>query len=232
LIQDSVCVSFRIGGGVPRSVCRAASTGDRVSDNVRDLASGHLVRIAPFVDLTVESPPGVARRTRDTDAMDATKPAIYMAGPLGFTAAGRLYHETVLLPAVRAAGFVALDPWDVEPELNAILELPVGSAERLARLPEVNRAIGERNARLIDGCAAVLAVLDGNDVDSGTAAEIGYAAAKRKPVVGLRCDHRVSGDNEATLVNLQVEWFIVQSGGQLETDLGAAIAAVTRVTHA
>jgi nucleoside 2-deoxyribosyltransferase len=164
--------------------------------------------------------------------MDTTKPAIYLAGPLGFTEAGRLYHETVLVPAVHAAGFVALDPWDVEPELQAVFELPVGSVERLARLGEVNRAIGERNARLIDGCTAVLAVLDGNDVDSGTAAEIGYAAAKRKPVIGLRCDHRVTGDNEATLVNLQVEWFVVESGGQLETDLGAAIAALARLTYA
>jgi len=164
--------------------------------------------------------------------MDITKPSVYLAGPLGFTEAGRLYHETVLLPAIHAAGFVALDPWDVGSELRAVLELPVGSAERLARLPEVNRAIGERNVGLIDRCTAVLAVLDGNDVDSGTAAEIGYAAAKRKPVIGLRSDLRVTGDNEAALVNLQVEWFIVQSGGELETDLVAAVAALARLTHA
>ena len=111
-----------------------------------------------------------------------------------------------------------------------MFDLAVGSAERAARLPEVNRAIGARNAKLIDECDAVLAVLDGNDVDSGTAAEIGYAAAKHKPVVGLRRDHRVTGDNEATLVNLQVEWFVVESGGSLETDLADAIASLARVT--
>ena len=160
----------------------------------------------------------------------ATSPKVYMAGPLGFTAAGRLYHETVLEPAVRASGLTPLDPWAVGPEVQAVLELAVGSAERAARLPEVNRAIGARNARLIEECDAVLAVLDGNDVDSGTAAEIGYAAAKHKPVVGLRCDHRVTGDNEATLVNLQVEWFVVESGGRLETDLADAIASLARVT--
>ena len=89
-------------------------------------------------------------------------------------------------PAVRAAGLAPLDPWAIGPELQAVFDLAVGSAERRARLPEVNRAVGARNAQLIDECDAVLAVLDGNDVDSGTAAEIGYAAAKHKPVVGLR----------------------------------------------
>ena len=161
-----------------------------------------------------------------------SNPKIYMAGPLGFTESGRLYHETVLVPAVRAAGFEPLDPWEIDPELQAVFALPVGSAERRTRLPEVNRAIGARNARLIDECAAVLAVLDGNDVDSGTAAEIGYAAAVHKPVVGLRCDHRVTGDNEATLVNLQVEWFVIASGGCLETDPSAAIASLERLVGA
>jgi nucleoside 2-deoxyribosyltransferase len=75
----------------------------------------------------------------------------------------------------------------------------------------------------------VLAILDGHDVDSGTAAEIGYAAALARPIVGLRTDLRVTGDNEATLVNLQVEWFIVESGGVLTTALDQAIAALVRV---
>ena len=72
--------------------------------------------------------------------------------------------------------------------------------------------------------------LDGTDVDSGTAAEIGYAAALHKPVVGLRLDLRVTGDNEATIVNLQIEWFIRESGGRLlDTNVDDAIAALTKV---
>ncbi|MGO9872529.1 MAG: nucleoside 2-deoxyribosyltransferase [Acidimicrobiia bacterium] len=164
--------------------------------------------------------------------MDTTKPSIYMAGPHGFTEAGRLYHNTVLVPAVRAARFVPLDPWVIDAEVHAVFELPAGSVERRARLNAVNRNLGARNAQLIDDCNAVLAVLDGCDVDSGTAAEIGYAAAKHKPVVGLRCDHRVTGDNEAALVNLQVEWFIIESGGRLETNLGAALVALAQLTRA
>ena len=152
---------------------------------------------------------------------------LYLAGPLGFTEPGRRYHETVLLPAVVAAGFEPLDPWAVGPEIQAVFALPVGDPQRRAALPAVNRAIGLRNAELIQHCAAVLAVLDGNDVDSGTAAEIGYAAALAKPVVGLRTDLRPSGDNEATVVNLQVEWFIEASGGAIEQSLDLALARLT-----
>jgi nucleoside 2-deoxyribosyltransferase len=48
----------------------------------------------------------------------------------------------------------------------------------------------------------VVAVLDGVDVDSGTAWEIGYAYAKGKPVIGLRTDFRTLSDG---VVNLMVE---------------------------
>lgn len=52
----------------------------------------------------------------------------------------------------------------------------------------------------------VVAVLDGVDVDSGTAWEIGYAYAKGKPVIGLRTDFRELADG---IVNLMVEMSIV-----------------------
>jgi nucleoside 2-deoxyribosyltransferase len=82
---------------------------------------------------------------------------------------------------------------------------------------------------MIREAAGVLAVLDGYDVDSGTAAEIGYAAALGRPVVGLRSDLRITGDNEETLVNLQVEWFIAESGGDLATDLPGAIRTLVKL---
>jgi nucleoside 2-deoxyribosyltransferase len=156
---------------------------------------------------------------------------VYLAGPLGFTEAGRRYHESVLRPAVIAAGFDALDPWEVNDEIAAVFALPKGDARRAEQLPEVNRRIGARNAEMIRECAGVLAVLDGSDVDSGTAAEIGYAAALGRPVVGLRTDLRTSGDNEAAIVNLQVEWFIAASGGRLSTDLADAIAALAEAVE-
>ena len=156
----------------------------------------------------------------------ARRRKIYLAGPLGFTEAGRLYHETVLVPAIVAAGFEALDPWDVVDEIAAVLALPVGHPRRIEQLPAVNRRIGARNAEMIRACAGVIALLDGADVDSGTAAEVGYAAALPRPVVGLRSDLRTAGDNEAAIVNLQVEWFIEASGGRLTATLDEAVAAL------
>ncbi len=155
-----------------------------------------------------------------------TRHQVYLAGPLGFTEPGRLYHETVLVRAVVAAGFDPLDPWDVVDDIAAVFALPVGDARRAEQLPAVNRRIGARNAEMIRECSGVLALLDGSDVDSGTAAEIGYAAALGRPVIGLRSDIRTAGDNEAAVVNLQVEWFIEASGGRLTATLEEAISAL------
>lgn len=58
----------------------------------------------------------------------------------------------------------------------------------------------------LDGSDIVVAVLDGVDVDSGTAWEIGYAYAKEKPVIGIRTDFRSLSDG---IVNLMVEMAIV-----------------------
>ena len=157
---------------------------------------------------------------------------VYVASPLGFTEAGRLYCNTVLLPAVKAAGLEPLDPWDVDPEIQAVFELRRGDPERDRRLGDVNRVVGQRNAEMIRRAAGVLAVLDGTDVDSGTAAEIGYAAALKRPVVGVRLDLRNSGDNEATLVNLQIEWFILESGGSITTALDDAITHLASLVRA
>ena len=156
--------------------------------------------------------------------MPSPAPRIYLASPLGFTDAGRRYNEAVLLPAVRDAGFEPLDPWNVEADILHVFQLARNDPERGRRLAETNRLVGRRNAELIRSAAGMLAILDGDDVDSGTAAEIGYACALGRPVVGLRSDLRNSGDNEATLVNLQVEWFVLESGGHLVTSLGEALA--------
>ena len=61
----------------------------------------------------------------------------------------------------------------------------------------------------------MIAILDGVDVDSGTAAEIGYAHALGKRVYGLRTDFRLAGDNHGAIVNLQVQYFIEASGGTI-----------------
>lgn len=146
---------------------------------------------------------------------------VYVASPLGFTEAGRVFYRERLLPALEDAGIEPLDPWTWEADYLHVSKLEV-AAQRSA-LETLNRRVGQRNEDLIRESAAVLAVLDGEDVDSGTAAEVGFASALGRPVVGWRSDLRSGGDNPAAVVNIQVEHFIVQSGGTIERELRDAI---------
>jgi len=122
-----------------------------------------------------------------------------------------------------------LDPWALaDPmRLDAVEQMPPGPARHDA-WRALSRQIGATNRAAIDAADAVVAVLDGSDVDSGTAAEIGYAFARGKRVIGYRGDSRVSADNEAGLVNVQVEFFIRESGGTIVDryrDLAASLDA-------
>ena len=89
--------------------------------------------------------------------------------------------------------------------------------------------IGAKNRALIDACDMVFAVLDGVDVDSGTAAEIGYAFARAKPILGYRGDFRIAADNEGSIVNLQVEYFIRASGGEIIMAIADLAPALARI---
>src|SRR5262249_5143342 len=121
----------------------------------------------------------------------ATAMKIYLAGPLGFSEAGGAFHNTTIVPEVVRLGHLPLDPWGSEPppgidpalaaeikllggEVSAVLAMSYGPARRDA-WRKLNPRIGAKNRALIDACDMVVAVLDGTDVDSGTAAEIGYA---------------------------------------------------------
>jgi nucleoside 2-deoxyribosyltransferase len=143
---------------------------------------------------------------------------VYVASPLGFDAAGRLFNAARLLPALLAAGLEPLDPW----------AQGLAAAEVDAPDAALNERIGARNVELLEQADAVLAVLDGVDVDSGTAGEVGFASARGTFVVGLRTDLRAAGDNAAALVNLQVEHFIRRTGGTVVRELDDAIQTLVR----
>lgn len=144
------------------------------------------------------------------------KARIYVAGPLGFSEAGRHFYTSVLVPFVSGLGYEVLDPWTRTDsrKIEAVRTMPYGP-ERRDAWRRLNREIGANNRAAIDGARGVLAILDGADVDSGTAAEIGYAFAGGKLIVGYRGDYRLSADNEGAIVNLQVEFFIRESGGTI-----------------
>jgi nucleoside 2-deoxyribosyltransferase len=74
---------------------------------------------------------------------------------------------------------------------------------------DINRQqiIFNKNIAAIEKSDILIAVIDGVDIDSGTAWEIGYAYAREKPVFGLRTDFRTLGI-EGT-VNLMIERSIV-----------------------
>jgi Nucleoside 2-deoxyribosyltransferase len=92
-------------------------------------------------------------------------------------------------------------------KIDAVLKMPYGPAKRDA-WRRLNLEIGNNNREAIDRCDLVFAVFDGVDIDSGTAAEIGYAFAREKAILGYRGDFRLSADNDGSMVNLQVEDFI------------------------
>lgn len=129
----------------------------------------------------------------------------YVASPLGFTDGGRAYYRDAYLPAL-AAVVEVIDPWS------------------LAQPGDEPLTIGRRNAEAIRACDVLAAYLEGQEPDSGTVAEVGYAAGLGKPCFGLRTDLRRAGDG--TAVNLQVEAFIVESGGRMCGSLDELVAAL------
>lgn len=145
---------------------------------------------------------------------------IYVASPLGFSEVGKRYMYEKIIPVIKKLGYSVLDPWKLTSakKINAVKNLPYGAKKR-QRWRKLNKIMGRNNANAIKESSGLVAVLDGVDVDSGTASEIGYAAALGKPVLGYRGDFRLSADNEGSTVNLQVEYFIKLNGGKIITKI-------------
>lgn len=156
-------------------------------------------------------------------AGDTRPRAVYVASPLGFTSYGAGFQREVGMALINA-GFAVHDPWSTAEGVELAGLIAENAA--VSRIAGANARVGLANERLIDSAAAVLACLDGSDVDSGTAAEIGYAAAVGKPVFAFRIDFRRAGDNAASMVNLQVEHFIRRNGGSLHHSLMGAVEAL------
>ena len=142
----------------------------------------------------------------------------YVASPLGFTEGGRRYYADVYLPALSAVVEV-VDPWSLT------------SAEELARAADDGREremaleIGRRNAEAIRGCDLLVAYLEGQEPDSGTVAELGFAAGLGLVCFALRSDLRQAGEPGVAL-NLQVEAFVEASGGRVCRTLAELVSAL------
>ncbi|MGH9314052.1 MAG: nucleoside 2-deoxyribosyltransferase [Vicinamibacterales bacterium] len=105
---------------------------------------------------------------------------VYIAGPL-FTPAERRYLEE-LAAVIDGAGFETY--------------LPHRDGGLVSPDRRNTRAMYESDLRALNACGMIVAVLNGTDVDSGTAFEIGYAVARGLPVLGLYEDIRVSAPHD------------------------------------
>lgn len=151
-------------------------------------------------------------------------PRCYVASPLGFTESGRHYNQHVLIPAL-AAVVEPIDPWAAP---GSPADGHRGPEPGLARPRRLALDIGRGNAQAIRSCALLVALLEGQEIDSGTAAEVGYAAALGLTCFGLRSDLRRHGEDGVT-VNLQVEAFIEDSGGEVVGSLDALVRALAAI---
>jgi nucleoside 2-deoxyribosyltransferase len=125
----------------------------------------------------------------------------------------------VIVDQLAASGYKPIDPWTLSDDLAE----QIGHAhqiekqeQRNAELHRLSMMIANRNSQHLASSYGVLAVLDGVDVDSGTASEIGYAFGLGNKIInGLRTDFRLSGENTGVSINLQVQYWIEHSGGTI-----------------
>jgi len=142
---------------------------------------------------------------------------IYIASPLGFSEIGRAFYNSVLIPKVEEIGYEVIDPWVLtDPKIIEVaLQARPNTKRRFNLWLKANHIIGRNNADGLIRSDIVLAILDGND--TGTSGEIGAGWAIGKPIIGYLGDFRNFGDNEATKINLQIEYFILNSHGGVIT---------------
>ena len=127
---------------------------------------------------------------------------------------------SVIESQIAACGYTVVNPWRlVEAQKFEAADLIKNVEKRKRAFHKANLETAAKNEEAIRICLMVVAVLDGADVDSGTASEIGFAYALGKQIYGYRSDFRMAGDNEGSLVNLQVEYWIENSGGCIVSNL-------------
>lgn len=121
------------------------------------------------------------------DIGEAINVKIYLSGPL-FTQAERRWNRRLAEHLTeRMSGADVVLPQDFK----------VGSSYNV---PQHFSRIFEACIEAVREAEAVVAVLDGPDVDSGTALELGVAYERGIPIIGVRTDYRESQDRGVNLV--------------------------------
>jgi nucleoside 2-deoxyribosyltransferase len=143
---------------------------------------------------------------------------IYLAAPL-FTPFDRARNVVIAS---------ALESWGHTVFLPQLIRTPDGlrpSAEFIFR----------KCVEGVDDCDVTVGLVDGPDVDSGTAWELGYAFARSKPIVALRTDYRGAEDGAVNLMIARSATLLVESRDPLGPDTSHAISrlvdALSRVAR-
>jgi nucleoside 2-deoxyribosyltransferase len=128
---------------------------------------------------------------------------VYVAGPL-FSV-----HEREFLVSLvnRLAKELSFDP------INDFF-LPHRDAGDLGVAGKTRDMVFYDDLKFLDGAELIVALLDGPDIDSGTALEMGYAHAKGKPIFGILTDLRKWSGSELGIVNNMV-WGVCEDGTRI-----------------
>ncbi len=111
---------------------------------------------------------------------------VYLAGPL-FSLAEQNFNRQFAQAMSKALPILQIT-------------LPQERADSLLSQPNGFELVFQDCIAMVRECDALVAVLDGPDVDSGTCIELGYAYSLGKPIVGVRTDFRVSEDRGMNLM--------------------------------
>ena len=142
---------------------------------------------------------------------------LYLANSFGFAETTR--PELYRIKKILSKKYIVLEPFEQNAKIaNRYLaliekETNINVIERLYR--EMAYKIGKQNVELMERSDVMLAIFDAPPVEEGVASEVGYFYAKNKPVYALKTDFRPRGDNPFIEVNLQIEYFVKDSGGKI-----------------
>jgi nucleoside 2-deoxyribosyltransferase len=81
------------------------------------------------------------------------------------------------------------------------------------------------NLNALRDCSLMIAVLDGPQVDDGSAWEIGFFYARGGPILGIRTDFRKAGEYSDSWVNAMIE----QSCSSISTNLDQLASDLEKV---
>jgi len=133
---------------------------------------------------------------------------VYVAGPL-FSQAERTFLEQMVFELARVSGLDA----------NRDFFLPHRDGGELGKGPKRLDIFNLDISRLSEA-SIIVALLDGQDVDSGTCIELGYAFSSDKKIFGIITDFRsyCTEDKEPQRPNLMV-WGACERGATLFHDI-------------